>query len=226
MESVISRHTASNGLTTSRTRVLLACGVVAGPLFSVVGLIQAFTRPGFDLRRHALSLLENGDLGWIQISSFILTGLLFVGGAVGMRQVMRDSRGGKWGPLLVGVFGAGMVGAGLFTADPGFGFPPGTPPDSATVSWHGIVHLSVATVAFAALIAAGFVWTRRLASQRRWGWAAYTAVSAVIFFVSFAGLVSGNLLLTPAFVLTALNAFVWVSVMAAMLLLEQSDAPA
>src|SRR5229473_859173 len=115
---------------TNRSRALLVCGVVAGPLFAVVGLVQAFTRPGFDLRRHALSMLENGDLGWIQISSFILTGLLFVAGAFGMRQVMRGSRGGTWGPLLVGVFGVGMVGAGLFTADPGFGFPPGTP-DSA-----------------------------------------------------------------------------------------------
>jgi hypothetical protein len=199
--------------------------VVAGPLFTVVGLIQAFTRPGFDLRRHALSMLENGDLGWIQISSFILTGLLFVAGAVGMRQVMRGSRGGTWGPLLVGVFGVGMVGAGLFTADPGLGFPPGTPPNSAEISWHGIVHLSIATVAFAALIAAGFVWTRRFASQGRRGWAAYSAVTAVIFFACFAGLVSGQLFLTPAFVLTALNAYVWASLMAAMLVLEQPRAP-
>jgi FtsH-binding integral membrane protein len=74
---------------------------------------------------------------------------------------------------------------------------------------------------FAALIAAGFVWTRRFASQRRWGWAAYSAVTAVIFFVSFAGLASRQLFLTPAFVFTALNAFIWVSVMAAQLSIER-----
>jgi hypothetical protein len=68
------------------------------------------------------------------------------------------------------------------------------------------------------LEAAGFVWTGRFASQRRWRWAAYSAITALIFFVSFAGLASGQLFLTPAFVVTALNAFVWVSVMAAMLL--------
>src|SRR3979411_644234 len=155
MESVISRPTASKDVPSNRTRALLWCGVLAGPLFTVVGLIQAFTRPGFDLRRHALSVLENGDLGWIQISSFILTGLLFVAGAFGMRQVMRGSRGGTWGPGLVGALGVRVGGAGLFTADPGFGFPPGTPPDSAEISLHGIVHLSLATVAFVALIAAG-----------------------------------------------------------------------
>src|SRR3977135_2824076 len=99
MESVILRRSASRDSTTTWTRALLTGGVIAGPLFAVVGLIQAFTRPGFDLRRHALSALENGDLGWIQIGSFVLTGLLFIGGAVGMRQVMRGSRGGTWGPL-------------------------------------------------------------------------------------------------------------------------------
>jgi hypothetical protein len=41
---------------------LLASGILAGPLFVAVGLIQAFTRVGFDLRRHALSLLSLG--GW------------------------------------------------------------------------------------------------------------------------------------------------------------------
>src|ERR1700716_2670936 len=182
MESVISRQSTSRSMTTTWSRVLLAGGMVAGPLFSVVGLIQVFTRPGFDIRHHALSVLETGDLGWIQVSSFVITGLLFVGCALGMRTVMRNSRGGKWGPLLVGVFGLGMLGAGVFTADPAFGFPPGTPPDVNTISWHGIVHLSIATVGFAALIAAGFVWTRRFAAQGRRGWGADAAVTRGIFF--------------------------------------------
>jgi hypothetical protein len=224
MESVISRQSTSRAVTTTWSRALLAGGVVAGPLFTVVGLIQVFTRPGFDIRHHALSVLETGDLGWIQMSSFVITGLLFVGCALGMRTVMRNSRGGTWGPLLVGVFGVGMIGAGLFTADPAFGFPPGTPPDINTISWHGLVHLSIATVGFAALTAAGFVWMRRFAGQGRRGRAWYSAVTAVLFFVSFAGLASGQLVLTPAFVVTALNAFLWVSVVAAKLLTEESRA--
>src|SRR6266511_22109 len=92
---------------TSATRALLAGGVVAGPLFIVVGLLQAYTRDGFDLRRHPLSLLSNGDLGWIQITTFVVTGLLFAGTAVGMRRVLHPGRGGTWGPLLVGAVGGG-----------------------------------------------------------------------------------------------------------------------
>ena len=49
-----------------RTRALLCCGVLAGPIYIVVGLVQALTREGFDLTRHDLSLLANGRLGWIQ----------------------------------------------------------------------------------------------------------------------------------------------------------------
>lgn len=61
MQKTIVQNTTLANSATQLTKMLLVCGVVAGPLFTVVGLIQAFTRPGFDLTRHALSLLENGD---------------------------------------------------------------------------------------------------------------------------------------------------------------------
>ncbi len=221
MQHVISQERTSNLQVTKQTRALLACGVVAGPLFTVVGLTQAFTRTGFDLTRHALSLLSNGDLGWIQICNFLLTGLLFVSCAVGMRQVMRGSRGGTWGPRLIAVLGVGMICAAFFRADPGLGFPPGTPADAYTLSWHGMVHLIVGTVSFLSLIAACFVFARRFASQRQRGWATYSAVTGVLFFVALAGLSTGHLWMNSAFVFTTLNALVWVSVLAAKLLIEQ-----
>jgi hypothetical protein len=203
------------------TRALLTCGVVAGPLFTVVGLTQAFTRPGFDLTRHALSLLENGDLGWIQISSFLLTGLLFVACAVGMRRTLRGSRGGTWGPLLIAVMGVGLIGAAFFRADPGLGFPPGTLANANALSWHGLGHLIVGMLSFFALIAACFVFARRFAVQRQRAWATYSAVTGMLFFISLAGLSTGHLWMNSTFVFTTLNALVWVSVMAAKLLIER-----
>lgn len=108
-------------MTTKLTRVLLYCGVVAGPLYIIVGIIEILIRPGFDPTRHDLSLMSNGDLGWIPIGLFIITGLLTIAGAVGMRRIMRGSRGGTWGPLLVGLYGLGLIGAGFFIADPAKG---------------------------------------------------------------------------------------------------------
>ena len=73
-------------------RTLLACGALAGPVFVMVGFGQAFTCQGFDITRHPLSVLSNGDLGWIQVANFLVSGLLVVAGAVGMRQVLRPGR--------------------------------------------------------------------------------------------------------------------------------------
>jgi hypothetical protein len=119
--------TVSTGNTSSATGILLACGVAAGPIYVVVGLVEAFTREGFDLTHHSLSLLASGDLGWIHSAMLVATGLLAIAGAIGLRQALAHGRGGTSGPILVGVYGAGLVAAGLLTADPAQGFPPGTP---------------------------------------------------------------------------------------------------
>ena len=89
------QHSISQGNTSSDaklTRVLLLCGVVAGPLYILVGGIEMLTRPGFDPTRHDLSLMSNGDWGGIHSSLLILTGLLTIAGAVGMRRVLHGSR--------------------------------------------------------------------------------------------------------------------------------------
>ncbi len=65
------------------TGVLLICGVVAGPIYIIVGGIEMLTRPGFDPTRHDLSLMSNGDWGWIHISLLVLTGLLTIAGQLG-----------------------------------------------------------------------------------------------------------------------------------------------
>src|SRR5262249_59130510 len=98
------------GMATLTTR-LLACGAVAGPFYLVVGLAQAFTRPGFDISRHDLSVLSNGALGWIQIANFVITGVLVVAGAAGIRRALRfgPARGG--GALPVAIYRARPIGA-------------------------------------------------------------------------------------------------------------------
>src|SRR3982751_920949 len=92
------------------TRALLWCGVLAGPLYVVIGLLEILFRPGFDLRRHALSLMSNGALGWIQIASFVLTGLLVIALAIGVRRALHPGRAATWGPWLLAVYGLGLVG--------------------------------------------------------------------------------------------------------------------
>ncbi|GAA1220633.1 hypothetical protein GCM10009665_08410 [Kitasatospora nipponensis] len=153
------------------TRALLACGAAAGPLFLGVGVIGGLTRTGFDFSRNAISQLSLGSLGWIQVAGFLATGVLLTAGAVGLRQAIGQRAGGTWAPRLVGAFGASFLLAGVFTADPGAGFPAGTPDGPATLSGHGTVHLLSGTVGYLALCAAFLVLARHFAAHGRRGWA-------------------------------------------------------
>jgi hypothetical protein len=191
------------------TKALLRAGAIAGPLYLVVGAAQVLTREGFDVRRHALSLLSNGDLGWIQVASFLLSGVLVLAGALGVRRTLRARRGGTWGPLLLAGYGVGLLGAGIFRADPALGFPPGaTTP--ATLSRGGLLHFVFGAVGFYALIAACFVFARRFAGQGERAWAAFSAITGVAFFVSFAAIASGSTAAATMLAFYGAVAWVWI----------------
>ncbi len=170
--------------TLSLTRILLLCGVIAGPLFIFVLLVQDYTRPGFDPRLDLLSLLSLGDWGWVQITNFILAGVLNLLYAVGLWQRLHPGRGGTWGPILIAVYGFGLVLVGIFRTDPANGFPPGVPAPTHP-SWHGAIHALGALFVFLMLAAALLVFVRLfLAWKERW-WAVYCLASAVLFLLIF-----------------------------------------
>ena len=166
------------------TRALLACGAVAGPLFMVVGLIQSLTIPGFDLTHHYLSMLSSSpDFGWIQISNFVVSGLLTLASAVGIRRALRGGTLGRVSPVLLGLFGIGLAAAGVFVADPALGYPPGTPDAiPANQSWHSVMHGVSAIVSFTFLTAACFTVGYRFFRQRQIGWAVYSVLSGIVAF--------------------------------------------
>jgi hypothetical membrane protein len=214
-----------------QTRTLLTCGVIAGPLYIVMVVLQMLIRDGFDITRHPASMLSNGDLGWIQIATFAVSGLLFVAYAIGLGRALSAavgtpgqegaSRGTTWGPRLIGVFGAGMVGAAIFSADPADGFPPGTPTGPpTTVSLQGMLHFLVAGVGFVALIIACFVFARRFRATHDQGWALFSTVTGTLFLATwisifaFQGAPAANI----AFALGIALALAWTSLLAAHLL--------
>jgi hypothetical protein len=153
------------------TRSLLGWGVVAGPFYLVVGLVQAFTRSGFDIAHDDLSVLANGSLGWIQMANLILAGAMTLAAAVGVTR----ATGSRWAGRLIGGYGVGLVLAGIFTADPTGG----------ELSWHGMLHLVTAAIGFLCLVAACFVVARRF-----WPW--YSRLSGILFLLSFFGVASGS----------------------------------
>ncbi|GGX25234.1 DUF998 domain-containing protein [Streptomyces chryseus] len=189
-------------------RVLLACGAAAGPLFLGVGLVQGLTRAGFDFTRNAISQLSLGDLGWIQVAGFLVAGALMIAGAVGLRRALDKGPGHRAAPWLVGVFGTSFLVSGVFAADPGVGFPAGTP-DSATsaLSVHGAVHMTAGMVGYLALCAAFLVLARHFAGRRQRGWAIACRLAPVGVLAGFAGSAASVLSFTAgaAFGLAALT---------------------
>lgn len=176
----------------SLTKALLTCAVVAGPIYILVGLLEGMLRPGFNFTKHDLSTLANGDLGWIHMTMLMLTGALVIAGAVGVRRVLRSNRGGTWAPLLLGLYGLGLIGAGIFSADPAYGFPIGTPADYHAVSSHGLMHLISGSIGFLGLIAACFVMARRFKQTKESGWQNFSLITGVFYFLAFFGIAAGS----------------------------------
>jgi hypothetical protein len=162
------------------TKWLLWCGVIAGLLFVGSSLLQAMTRQGFDVTRHAVSLLLLGDFGWMQRATFYATSVLAIAYAIGLWRALHPGAAGTWGPVLVGLYGVGFFVAGSFPPDAASGFPPGTP-DIMPVGMSargGIHNLGFFTLVFA-IVAASMVFARRFTRLGQRGWAAYCAATAI-----------------------------------------------
>jgi hypothetical membrane protein len=167
------------------TRALLVCGAVAGPLFVAALLLEGALRPHYSALRHPGSSLALGDLGWIQTVNFLVAGVLTLAYAVGLRHALRPGRAATWGPILIGWWAVGLLGAGLFGTDPVNGYPSGTPDHLAHPTVHGALHDLFSVPAFLALFAAFFVLRRRFVREGRRGWAIYSAVSGALFIAAF-----------------------------------------
>ena len=128
--------------------------------------VEGALRPDYDPLRHPGVLLSLGDAGSVHIVIFIVTGTLLIGFAAGLRRVLAPGRAATGGPVAVGVAGVGLVLAGLFSADPSFGYPPGAPAGVESPSVQHYFHVIGAFLFFGGL-AAGFLGYSRPASGRK-----------------------------------------------------------
>jgi hypothetical membrane protein len=202
-----------------RTNILLTAGIIAGPIYILVGIIEILTRPGFDMTRHDLSLMSNGDWGWVHILLLVTTGLLTIAGAFGLRSVIKGEKGSTWGPLMLGLYGLGLVGAGIFSADPANGFPVGTPEGMAAITTSGLLHFLSGAIGFIGLIAACFILAKYFRTKSEQSWAIYSRVTGILFGVAFVGIAMGSngtgAVLTTvvlAFTAAVILGWTWISV--------------
>jgi hypothetical protein len=133
---------------------------------------------------HAASQLLVGDLGWLQMIIFVVTGLLYIAAGVGLHHSLKSGIGSRFVALLFIILGLAMFAGGVFTPDPSIGFPPGTPAGvPSQMSWHSMIHGFAPVIGFIALIIALIILGRRFGSQGQKGWMWMSVIVAILTFV-------------------------------------------
>ncbi|MDQ0079297.1 DUF998 domain-containing protein [Arthrobacter oryzae] len=157
-------------------RWLLAGGIIAGVMLSVVIGVVGATRGGFSVWRNGVSQLGTGDGAWVFTVAFVLGGVLLGGFALGLRRVLRPGRGATWGPIVIAMAAVGFIIGGLVPTDPALGYPPGELP-VATLAER--IHQGAGTLVFGGLSAAPFILARRLRPDAR-GLATFSTVTGTL----------------------------------------------
>lgn len=190
------------------TKSLLGYGVIAGPVYVVASVVQGALREGFDFSRHAWSQLALGGPGWIQVTNFVVTGLMVIAAAVGLRRALVPGPAATWTPLLLGAFGVSLLAAAAFPVDPAGGFPADLPQATA-ISGHAMAHLLAGAIGFPCLAAALIVLARRLSREGSGRLATACRVVGPLFLAGFLGMASGLLGVAgvPVFVLAVVAVF-------------------
>lgn len=163
---------------------LLVAGAAAGPLFVGTFSLLGARKPGYDVRRHPVSSLALGQAGWLQRANFVITGLLYLGGAAGLARRPQRAIGSGAATALIAAAGAGLVGSGIFVTDPVSGFPPGQP-TPARPSRAGSLHGLSALPVFLGIPAAALLSARGSAKRRDRGWAWYSGASGALMATTF-----------------------------------------
>jgi hypothetical protein len=182
-------------------RGLLCCGVAGGPLFVLVFLINDRIKDDYDPVRDFVSEAAIGPGGWLQIASFLVTGTLMMLFAVGVSRAVSP-----WTGRLVGLFGAGLVLAGVFVTD-------SAPTDVST--WHGKAHTIVSVVVFVALAAACFTAARWRPTPAWRRWCRTVGVAVPVLFVLAGGIASATGVLQRVYLTVS---FAWLAALALLAL--------
>lgn len=167
------------------TKALLICGALAGPLFTLAWIVEGAARANYNPLRHPISSLSIGEAGWTQSTTFLVTGLLMLACAFGLRRMPWIRAGSTWGPILIAAIGIGLFGAGMFVTDPMNGYPPGTPDLLLQYSLPGRLHRLFSALVFLGLPGACFVFARLFARRGERRWSLYSKVTGIAFLVMF-----------------------------------------
>jgi hypothetical membrane protein len=169
----------------TNVKVLLAAGVAGCLLFIVVFLIEGALRPGYDPMKHPVSSLSIGESGWIQRANFIISGGLILVFSLGLRFLLNPDRIPAKGPFIFLLSAIGLIGAGIFTTDPVYGYPEDMPLFTAQFTTRGHLHDLFSLLFFVNIPVACFVFRRRFILMNKMRLASYSKLTAIVMLLFF-----------------------------------------
>ena len=135
-------------------------GMAAPILFIAIFSLEGWLRPGYNANRMFVSELSLGTRGWVQITNFVLTGLLVMLFAYGAHLQFSQRRRPWAGALLLGIIGFSLTASGPFRTDPSALFN--------QVSTHGLIHGLFGAVVFSLAPVSCFISFNRFRQDSAW----------------------------------------------------------
>jgi hypothetical protein len=147
----------------TRSLGLLAAVAIVGLAFFAATALLLPLISEYSLTADYISELVIGRYGYLQTAAFFAAGLGTLALAVGVREATNGSWGTRLGSALVGLYGVGLILAGILPTDEID--PAGRVVSPTSV---GTMHMVVSALAFVFVIAGMFVLLRTFKRNARW----------------------------------------------------------
>ena len=177
---MINKNTISN----IDNKWFILCGLIASLFFTLSWIIQEAFRPMYNPLMHPISSLSYGSLGWIQVATFFITGVLILLFAYGVWETWKKEVAlSQWIPIIVTLCGIAFIGCAIFTSDFANGYPAGTPVVITNPTFSGIMHQAWVSLLFFATPGGCFIIGNYFAYKRELKWLLYSSISGFMFLI-------------------------------------------
>ena len=148
-------------LSLSGRRLAAWAGILGPVLFVAIFTIEGWLRPDYQPLSTYVSALSLGPRGWIQMTNFVVFGILLLAFTRALAAEFKDGKASRGGLILLTIIGFCYLLSGPFVMD-----PTGTPLNQTTV--HGTLHGIFGAIVFLLMPISCFVYLRRFSVDPKW----------------------------------------------------------
>ena len=136
-------------------------GILAPAIFVGVFTVEGALRSGYDPLKMYISALSLGNRGWLQISNFIVLGLLLFIFTLGLSKEFQTGKASRGGIITLYIISVLFFISGPFVMDP-------TETPANQMSVHGLIHGLSGGIVFLLMPIIIFIFLRRFFSDNNW----------------------------------------------------------